>query len=369
MLIELINTRDINLDNTQVETCIQHILCAHSEGKHIVISDKKFLKKLADKESLGTRNRNAAQNISQKIRELFPLKEKVGYYCKVDMSSISTKIIKNDPDDSFFVVGCCFFTDSSKTQLTKLLCEDINDYKIYEKIAQNFKFSQKLPGININFEVINGGGANIRNNFEQIKLTERLCLCLLDTDKKHPKSSIGSTAGKFNPSCTSSLCQYYIIESHEVESLIPMGIIEEAILQKKLDSSYLYAHEQLNALVSYSPNIKQHFDHKMGITINEAKKLDEKYQDNFWKEPLTNAPNFKRRGKCLQKMSCDCKNSCFAVPGFSTRLLDVSAEVLLKISQSKLDELIPELLKREWDNIGRQLFSWGCAMSQRTRSS
>lgn len=302
MLIELINTRNIRLDDIHIEACIQNILCSFREGKHIVIAEESFLKEIAAKTSLGTRTCNTAQNILQKIRDLFLLKRSTTYYCKVDMSSSSTGIIRDNPSENCFVVGYRFFNDSAKTQLTKLLCEDINDYKIYKIIAEHFKFTQKIRGVNINFEVLNGGGASTKNNFEQIKTSERFCFCLLDTDKKHPKSKIGSTAGKFNAASDSASCKHYTIGSHEVESLIPMGIIKEAISQKRLDNSYLFAYDQLNALVEYSPEVKLYFDHKMGITVNEAKELDEKYHDEFWEKPFSNAPNF-RKNKCIQKMS------------------------------------------------------------------
>ncbi|MEI7154869.1 hypothetical protein WCT80_20305 [Pectobacterium carotovorum] len=369
MLIELINTRNINLDDTQIEACIQNILCSYREGKHIIIADEPFLKELAAKTSLGSRNCNAAQNILQKIKELVPIKNKTKYYCRVDMSSNSTGVIRNELDECFFVVGYQFFNDSSKIQLTKLLCEDINDYKIYKIIAEHFKHSQRMPGININFEVINGGGSNTKSNFEQIKSTERLCFCLLDTDKKHPKSKIGSTAGQFTASNDSASCKHFIIKSHEVESLIPMEIIQEAISQNKLDNSHFSTYQQLNALVDYAPEVKIYFDHKMGITVNAAKELDEKYNDDFWERPFLNAPNFKRNNRCLQNMSCECQNECLAVPGFGTRLLDAGAETLSMISYSKLDRLVPPMLREEWNSIGEQLFSWGCAISQRARSS
>lgn len=368
MLIELINTRNINLDNLQVDTCIQNVLCAHREGKHIVISDENLLKELASRASLGSRNCNTAQTILQRIRELMPLKNKMQYYCKVDMSSPHSDIIQSNSDENYFIVGCNFFNDSSKTQLTKLLCEDINDYKIYKIIADQFKFSKKIKDININFEVVNGGGTRIKNNFEQIKITGRFCFCLLDNDKKHPKSKIGSTAGKFSDSDNIGSCKYFIINSHEVESLIPMGIIKESILQKGLDNSYLFSYDQLNALVDYAPEVKIYFDHKLGITVNEAKKLDEKYHDKFWEMPLLKASNFKR-SKCINEMACECKTECLAVPGFSARLLDVGADILSTMNKARLDGLISPILREEWNVIGEKLFSWGCAISQRSRSS
>ena len=60
---------------------------------------------------------------------------------------------------------------------------------------------------------------------------------------------------------------------------------------------------------------------------------------------------------------------CFAVEGFSTRLLDVGIEVLLKMGTYKINKVISSTLEHEWYSIGEHLFSWGCAMSKRQRTS
>lgn len=367
MLIELINTENIDLDNPEIETCIQNVFCAYRERKHLVISDGDFLELVSSKISLGNKNCNTAKNILQNIRELNNLKNKVKYYCKIDMSLSSSNTIYNE-NDSYFTVGYGFFYDSSKTQLTKLLCEDINDYELYKIIANYYNEVNKNSGIIINFDVTNGGGANTNSNFEKIKSEGNLCFCILDSDRNHPKSKVGSTARKFSESSNAAYCKYLIITPHEVESLIPMKVIQEAILSNKLDNNYINKYDQLNALVEYSPSIKLYFDHKMGLKVNKVREIESKYNDSFWSDPLLNAPKFKKN-KCLQEMMCDCKEECFAVEGFSTRLLDVGIEVLLKMGTYKINKVISSTLEHEWYSIGEHLFSWGCAMSKRQRTS
>ncbi|MFA1645130.1 MAG: hypothetical protein ACDS79_06550 [Enterobacteriaceae bacterium] len=193
-------------------------------------------------------------------------------------------------------------------------------------------------------------------------------MCLLDSDKKHPNSGIGSTASKFNKNQDTAICKHYIIDSHEVESLIPLEIIEQCITEKKLEAKHLTTLEQLSAIVSFNPSTKLYYDHKEGITINKAITLDSKYHDRFWQDSFEHAPNFKRKG-CLKNMECNCVPECFAIPGFGTGLLDAGTSTLSKMSYFKLNEMIPIYIMNEWKKIGQKLFSWGCSPSSRARTS
>lgn len=146
MLIEIINSENVDLNDVSTECCIQNLLCSHREGKHILISNENFLKLMGYHKNLGIRNCNTAQNILQNLKEYMQLKTKINYYCKVDLSSNSNEVIASNVDEKHFIVGYNFFNDSSKSQKTKLLCEDRNDYKLYKIIGEHYKHSQKMPG-------------------------------------------------------------------------------------------------------------------------------------------------------------------------------------------------------------------------------
>lgn len=368
MLIELINTSDIDLENPIYHQSISHILCAYREGKHLVIAEESFLGGIASCLSLGNLVRNTAQNLLQQIKQFPQLKNSVNYFCKVDYSINTQNHMTESNENNFFTVSFPYFNDSSKIQKTKLLCEDINDYKLYSLISNFYKLDNKARGIEVIFDVCNGGGANTKHNFDQILSFKQMCLCLLDSDRKHPCSGIGSTASKFSKNNDTAICKHYIIDSHEIESLIPLEVIEICIADKKLEPKHIPAFEQLSAVVRFNPSTKLYYDHKEGITINKAILLDQKYHNNFWQDSFANAPNFRRKG-CLSKMECNCVPECFAIPGFGTGLLDAGASTISKMSHFKLKEMIPNYIINEWNKIGQKLFSWGCSPSSRARTS
>lgn len=368
MLIEIINTADINLDDPELHPAIINVLCAYREGKHLVLSDAAFLQKITDHSALGNLTCNTARNLKSKIIEYNQLKSKLTYFCKVDLSSNSYEAEQENIKDNFFVVGYPYFNDSANIQITKLLCEDVNDAKLYDLISNYYRLSNGLSGVDVKFEIMNGGGANTKKNFELIKYNQKLCLCLLDSDKSHPKSSLGSTASKFTQKIDSAICKHYILEPHEVESLIPLDIIREGLADKTIKNDYVFAYEQTMAVTIYEPRAKLYFDHKNGLTINNAMYMDDKYNDEFWQDILKNSKNLKRKG-CLKKMHCECTPPCIAIPGFGSGLLDSGTSIIKKMSHQKISQILPSLLLNEWVNIGLKLMSWGCTPKKITRTS
>nr|WP_287860654.1 hypothetical protein [Klebsiella sp.] len=368
MLIEIINTQNIDLNNAIYHSSLNNLFCSFREGKHLILTDIEFLRDVSNFKELGSLTCNTAHNLIQKSREFKQLKTILNYYCKVDMKNSSSTFKEERTGDNFFTVGYSFFNDSSKIQPTKLLCEDINDFKLYSSISKLYQNNNKMNGVDIKFDICNGGGANIKLNFDKILAEGFFCLCLLDSDKKHPKSGFGSTALKFNDRCDSPICKHYTIESHEIEALIPVEIIGQCINNKTIEEKYLKAFEQLKALTSHSPITKLFFDHKEGFTIKKINEIDEKYKDTFWRDAILKAQNLKRKG-CLAKLECECTPSCIALHGFGTGLLEACSSTIKKMSHVKLNESIPPVLINEWNSIGLKLFSWGCSSHSRTRTS
>lgn len=368
MLIELINTEEIDLNNIKLHSSLINLFSSYREGKHLLLSNVKFLNNVASFSALGNLTCNTAKNLASKTIEYNQLKDRLSYYCKVDLTKENMDATQDNENDNFFVVGYNYFNDTAQIQITKLLCEDINDSKLYNLISNHYKISNGFRGIDIKFEICNGGGANTKYNFDMIKKSNKLCLCLLDSDKKHPSSGLGSTASKFNISDDSAICKHYVIEPHEVESLIPMGVINHGLAEKKIENLYSYAFEQASAVTNYKPVTKLYFDHKEGLTISAAVQIDDKYKDNFWIDALKNAKNLKRKG-CLAKLRCDCTPPCIAIPGFGNGLLDAGASIIERMSHIKLNEMLPPELSSQWDLIGSKLTSWGCSSSNRVRTS
>ncbi|WP_212023864.1 hypothetical protein [Citrobacter portucalensis] len=368
MLIEITNTQGIDLKDEKTHSSLYNLFCAFREGKHLIIADEEFLKKVSELKELGSLTCNTACSLISKSREYRQLKSIVDYYCVVDMKNTNPTPIQFLDDNNFFIVGYSHFNDSEKIQQTKLLCEDINDYKLYSQIVKFFRHTIKMQGIDVKLEICNGGGANTISNFEKIRSRKLFCICLLDSDKMHPKAGFGSTASKFNTKTDTPLCKHFVIEPHEIESLIPLKIIEECLMNKTISNTYIYSLEQVQAITNYRPETKLYFDHKDGFTVKKILEIENKYNDGFWKDTIANAPGLKKKG-CISKLECKCTPPCVALPGFGTGLLEAGTKVIERMTHIKLNEAIPDILMTQWQGIGSKLFSWGCSPSNKTRTS
>lgn len=368
MLIEIINTQGIDLNDEKTHSFLHNIFCAFREGKHLIIADEEFLRNVSALKELGSLTCNTACSLISKSREYKQLKNIVDYYCIVDMKNPNPSPTQTLDERNFFSVGYSYFNDSEKIQQTKLLCEDINDFKLYSQIVKFFRYTIQMQGVDVKLEICNGGGANTISNFEKIRARKLFCICLLDSDKKHPKAGLGSTASKFNTKTDSPLCKHFVIEPHEIESLIPLKIIEECLMNKTISNAYILSLEQAQAITNYRPETKLYFDHKEGFTVEKILEIESKYKDGFWKDAIANAPGLKKKG-CISTLECKCNPSCLALPGFGTGLLEAGTKVIERMTHIKLNEAIPAILMAQWQEIGSKLFSWGCSPSNRTRTS
>ncbi|HFF9479195.1 TPA: hypothetical protein ACGFA2_001914 [Serratia marcescens] len=367
MIIEIINTEGVNLHAEPVHSAISNLFTSFKEGKHILIASSEFLENIINDEKFGILIRNSASSALARLRENRSLFNKVNYHCKTDLS-IPYSLPHKKNGEGFFTVGCNFFHDSLSTQCARLLCEDIRDYQLYTIIASHFKKTQNLDNMHISLEIINGGGANTKLNFDKITAKGLLCLCILDSDKKHPSAGYGDTSKKFAGNTPPAHSKHLILDSHEIESLIPMNTIKIALEEKKLEEKYNKSFDSLDSIVKFNPEAKKYFDHKEGLTVNNAVILDERYQRNFWTDCIKKAPGLKRK-KCLTTLECTCKKPCFAINGFGNGFLGAVLPVIEKTSFHKLDRQLTEQIKKEWTTIGVSLFSWGCSSGKKIRSS
>lgn len=358
----------IDLTDNLASSSICNILTAFREAKHIIVGRKDFFDSLQNHhEHYDVRTRHTASKISNLQREYRTLLEIVSFYIEIDFSHRGRLLKKQDNfGRDILSVSFDYFSDSSKIQIPKLLCEDLTDAAFYLFIADYFKKTNKMSFLDIKLSSQNGGGRNTENVFKSIIENGDLCLCILDSDKKHPTGTNGDTSNQFANKEYSANGKHIIIDVHEAENLIPNKIIEEVITQGNYPNEFINHIDNLRNLCNHHPESKRFFDHKEGLPINLAVDLDGRY-GQFWLPIIDNIPRL-RRNKCIISHNCNCEPKCKPLHGFGTNLLANTLIYLEQNRSTKIRENLNAPIEDFWNSLGKEIFSWGCSPQTKLRA-
>lgn len=363
MLIEIINCTPL-LYEAQNEldkiSALSHLIASHGFRDNIVISSKKTFKDAIAAKILTTQQNNFAIDILDSLNEYKQVKTHISFYVVVDFE-IQNQYVFNTSDSGQKIIhlGYGYFSSHTNLGLVKLLSESSLDYDFYNKIAQSTPSDSilKLP-FKLTFK--NGGGSQIKTNFDTIKNNKKICLCLVDTDKKHPNGREGTTSGSFSSIDRqfNSTAYVKVINSHEIESFIPDKIIEDVLTTRTQNAAIIDSFDMLKRLNGVDNRVRIYFDHKQGLSLKKAIELDRLHGD-FWL-PILATENVFSSKECLHSKICSNCTDCPKILGYGNDLLSDSIEACNKMSHQKLTEYVCSFLKPHWCEIRDEIISWGC---------
>jgi hypothetical protein len=238
----------------------------------------------------------------------------------------------------------------------------MDDSEFYKIIVNNYLLSSDLSKIKVDYDPMNGGGQNTHKSFSQIQKTQnRLCLCLLDNDKKAPGLDIGSTAKSVKKvdDTSNPFCSLFIIDAREIENLIPTLMYKEIF---NTNTEKLNAIEFLEKLDNAGlTTVRKHIDIKEGLNVKKVLKEEPQtlfriFWTDFAKEFYPN-DIFK---ECISCETCIKSSDCIScvTPGFGKNIL---VKAIANYKDKDVSHLISDDLKLEWDRIGRTITAWCCA--------
>lgn len=240
---------------------------------------------------------------------------------------------------------------------TVLITENQEDASFYKLIAKHYIDYKRLKGIKICFEIKPGGGDNTARVLEETVISrERLCLCIVDSDRKFPDDSGGTTkmhVENFAADKSQDIWKVRILDVHEVENLIPIEWMEKCNTENCIP---LEAIDFLKHLKRKVPEEKDnapvyYFDIKDGIKKDKFVPTDnknERFRD-YW-------------NKYIEEYGIDLKNAknidCeHIIKGINKKILD---KVLKEFGNKNIHIKIEDYLIDKWLSLGIDLFSWGC---------
>ncbi|EPH3434219.1 hypothetical protein PJU52_003456 [Klebsiella michiganensis] len=366
MLLKLTNFQNNIEGNEQLEIALTNLFNSYLEKKHVILASKELFQDVLSSDVFSRRIRNLAKYLLTNYREMRAIPGKLSTYIEVDLSLQQVDL--NKQEGSPRRLGYGFFIDSESVQRANFLCEDLMDCNFYKFIGDFYKREVDADGLLINLEFRNGGGSGTKRNYDELIRNNKMCLCILDSDKKHPYGAKGDTCLAFNGVTDKNFSHHFVLEVHEAESLIPMGLINLALESGKINRAHVTVYDSFLRVFDVDATAKKYLDHKKGLEVNAAAEIDEKLRVEYWTNIVTRV-NGIPKNRCVTRFECECREPCKVVEGFGDRLLSHIIEELNETSPHKLRNLIKDDLYDDWFNIGKEIFSWGCAPNKQARTS
>lgn len=380
--------------NSEIIPVLEFFAWACRAGKHIIAGDRKAFESIATSNHIAPETQKLYSNLSRLLPTLSPIRDELFAYIEIGDKSIRSTIDQST-DKYIIKLPITFFSDSCNVQKTFLLCENLDDAEFYDFIGIAYKHHAGMKDILTRFEKLNGGGSTTASVYRQkaqsTKDDQRLVLCILDSDKVAPNSSRGSTANDVKTFHENNFARlenlasmkYHILESRELENIIPFTYIKKAF------------HDDVNKLQVIESLQKFHFDStqvqdtkleqaylfldiKEGTSLNKIiSKLKDSKDKIFWDEIankiINNYLNCLVNESCSETLPKDSKGKktlcspCSISLGLGSQALDKINEWIAKNEKNTLAEDVWNHLspfqQSEWEKIGRLLVSWGAALS------
>ena len=360
MIYKIINCNpDLYEHETEKQAALSNIIQSHKNRNNIVICDNEIMKRVISSPLYMQHTKITANEIIESHREYIGASKSLETLTFIDFSTTNEISREKDSQDKI-TISYNFFVDFEYVSPTIFLAENTIDVKFYTHIAK--LYSKCISGVNLDvkFRPFNGNGSGISLHIEEFNEAKKVCLCFVDSDLHHPKGPRGTTSSNINLKKLedSKTCKVVITHMQEAESYIPLKLLEEIIVDKKMPAKIIDAFDSLNNVCTSHSNVRDFFDHKKGITLCKAKNLDNAH-GNFWVAKLKDIPDF-ARSNCLKNGECEDVHNCPKLDGFGDDILKIAVE---KLDTYNLKTLFSQLTEKErdsWAHIGRTIVSWGC---------
>ncbi|MCE2594791.1 hypothetical protein K6Y31_08170 [Motilimonas cestriensis] len=346
---------------------VDRILEFHGKRLHVVYSPKTMLLSILKSSLYGERQKKYASDLLENKREIGSVKNNINLKFVFDFDCESEDVFVSDE----FGVKTVYLSYSyascpSISHGVFLLCEDLSDCHFYRFTGELYAYKNIGRSVKTKFNFIDGGGSRTYKKYKKIFDCKEFALCIVDSDKAHPKGAEGDTSKSFSPFrghrgfAKNQEC--IVADFHEVECLIPEVLLQD-VLPNKID-----AIDEIRNLDKFSNyEFRKYFDHKNGLKLSEALSLDNMYKSNFWSnvfssyDLVNSKPCWKEKICINNEKSKEC-NSCIKIDGLGEHSLVKSIEYLERTNLCDFQKNFSPYIKEQWSILGKSVFSWGCVI-------
>lgn len=326
------------------EVAMARLLEAYADGQHVVLIDRETCKLIERLGVFSAEQVGAAQRIRNRFADYGSLPSKLAKYCIVTNTGaqpvqaaygwdVPLHWLANNP-----LVRSC------------LLCEDLHDTAVFIAAGEDSLMREGLHAFELRADPVSGGGGNTHRVLQQVAINDqRLCVCVVDSDKKAPTEGPGATATPCAAVSAPGLYLVMLTDSRMIENAIPWRLIDKVRSSRvPLPSTELTSADQKYAQTSQYLNLKR------GICGFEISQLTPNTSKAFWQSAaacLSGPPTCCPNGACTAAQESACKYRVHRGYGGSL-MSDVAAWLSANRNPLRSRQYLPSPNDADWKFIG-----------------
>lgn len=249
------------------KAALENLTFAHRKGFHVVTGKPATFRNLANRvASLGSETKATLRRLELESTVTRALCGSFSWYVSAISPSANIPVQQSSGARPSQVP----ITNFQKFELcmkTILLGENLADSDLYELFGKGMLHNQGLSRFRIHADKQSGGGHTTAQVLATIETgRERLCLCIVDSDRDHPNAYLGTTAAAVAQVHTQSpqqLTRLVITTCRELENELPLMVVQNAYRSDVLKQR---ACELLRRIQSIDPEVHQFLDLKSGLS-------------------------------------------------------------------------------------------------------
>jgi hypothetical protein len=350
---------------------ITYLALGAAEGNHRIVGSRKTLLDLARNDALSLKTRKVFERSALRVSQEGNLHSKFKVYGRVIAEAVPYPTSVTIGQQRTINFPLRWFDVSAKVQPTVLLGEDLSDARVLTKVGEVGAFTAQLAYIPLSSYADHGGGSGTPDVLEQHAQHQRLCICVVDSDRASPGGTLGGTASsvqRFKNEITYPLVDVVETAGRDLENILP-----DYFYQSAYGSHARYG--PLTALLrnlsqSEEHDLRAHIDVENGIILkpiyaHAAGSLER----TFW---LSKLPTLTAHlgispaavpcmvgGTCAnQAGGANC--SCVIITGNASDILDKFYTLYKDASRYEIGMHLEKSVATEWQRIGSRIANWCC---------
>ncbi len=177
-----------------IHDALENMLRSFREGNHVLLIAPDRIDRLTKNKNLSAGARGALQKLRSRWSELAGLGRELPIRIEVGTNSDAVGSTRLERGTAVVETFYEWFSSSSRTQASSLVCENISDARFYLCSARAL-IAHRRWRLRVSAEPYNGGGSTTGDVFRERCESGRVVLCFVDSDKRHPGGPLGQRLG------------------------------------------------------------------------------------------------------------------------------------------------------------------------------